>query len=74
MILVEVCFICLTLTVVDCGPPPPITNGSPGTPDMTTFEGTVTYSCNDGYQLSGSSPVTCMANGDWNTRPTCTGM
>lgn len=61
-------------TAVDCGPPPGITNGSPGTPTKTTFGGTVTYSCSSGYQLSGSAPVTCMASGSWSTRPTCVGM
>ena len=67
--------ICLDLTAVDCGSPPSITNGSPGTPTSTTFGGTVTYTCiNSGYILSGSATVACLASGSWSTRPTCTGM
>ena len=40
---------------------------------MTTVGGTVIYICDNGYQLSGSPTVTCLASG-WSTRPTCTGM
>ena len=60
-------------TVVNCGPPPSIPNGSPGTPTRTTYGGTVAYSCNHGYELSGSATVTCLASGSWSTRPTCIG-
>ncbi|XP_064386509.1 CUB and sushi domain-containing protein 1-like isoform X1 [Halichondria panicea] len=57
--------------VVDCGPPPTIPNGSPGTPTSTTFEGTVSYTCNNRYRMSGSATVTCEASGSWSTKPTC---
>ncbi|XP_064387900.1 C4b-binding protein alpha chain-like [Halichondria panicea] len=60
-----------TCIIVDCGPSPSISNGSPGTPTKTTFGGTGTYSCNTGYVLSGSSTVTCQASGSWSTIPTC---
>ena len=60
-------------TVVNCGSPPSITNGSPGTPTSTTVGGTVTYSCDSGYNLSGSPAVSCLASGSWSTRPICTG-
>ena len=66
----------LCITVVDCGSPPGIDNGSPGTPDMTTFGGTVTYTCNNGYEIStGATMMTasCLATGDWDT-VTCTGI
>ena len=71
-------FLCLTptVTVVDCGSPPSITNGSPGTPDMTTFGGTVTYTCNNGYETSlgmNMSTVSCLATGLWDTPSNCTG-
>ena len=67
-------FLIYMYSAVDCGTPPVLTNGSPGTPDMTTLGGTVTYSCKSGYILSGSTTVTCLASGSWSTRPTCTGM
>ena len=65
--------ICLDLIALDCGTPPTITNGSPGTPDMTAFGGMVNYTCTSGYILSGSATVSCLASGGWSTRPTCTG-
>ena len=37
------------------------------------LSGTVTYSCNTGYQRSGSTTVTCQAGGSWSTRPSCGG-
>ncbi|XP_064388223.1 sushi, von Willebrand factor type A, EGF and pentraxin domain-containing protein 1-like, partial [Halichondria panicea] len=54
-----------------CGSPPSISNGSPGIPTSTVAGGTVTYTCNNGYQLSGSPTVTCQANGSWTARPSC---
>ena len=65
----------LDLTAVGCGPPPSITNGSPGTPTSTTFGGTVTYNCTNGYETpSGMSmtTVSCLASGMWDT-VNCTG-
>ena len=59
--------------VVDCGLPPSISDGTSGTPSSTTFGGTVTYSCNNGYILSGSATVSCLASGIWDTTPECTG-
>ncbi|XP_064386513.1 sushi, von Willebrand factor type A, EGF and pentraxin domain-containing protein 1-like [Halichondria panicea] len=57
---------------VDCGTPPSITNGSPaGIPTTTTFTGTVTYSCNDGYALFGIATSTCQANTTWSRPPEC---
>ena len=55
----------------NCNSPPFISNGSPGTPTRTTYGGTVTYSCNIGYVLSGSAIVRCLASGSWSTEPTC---
>ena len=62
------------IAAVDCGSPPSTSYGSPGTPTSTTFGGTVTYSCNNGYTLSGSATVSCLATGDWSSQPTCSGM
>ena len=60
-------------TAVDCNTPPSITNGSPGIPTTTTFTGTVTYSCNDGYALFGIATSTCQANATWSRPPECRG-
>ena len=61
--------------VVDCGDPPTIPNGSPGTPTRTAFGGTVSYTCNNRYHMmSESATVTCEASGSWSTRPTCSGL
>ena len=63
-----------TLIVIDCGPPPNIINGSPGTPTNTTFGGTVMYTCESGYEIStGMSTISCLNTGIWDTPPTCTG-
>ena len=60
--------------VVDCGDPPTIPNGSPGTPTSTAFGGTVSYTCNDRSRMLGSATVSCEASGSWSTRPTCSGL
>ena len=59
--------------VVDCGSPPSISDGTSGRPSSTTFGGTVTYRCNNGYILSGSATVSCLASGSWDSTPECTG-
>ncbi len=64
----------LTHSVVDCGFPPTIGNGSPGTPTSTTYQGTVTYNCVIGYEVSTgvtTAIATCMANGIWGPLPAC---
>ncbi len=59
-----------TSVAIPCGDPPTIPNGF-RTFMATTFGYTATYTCNTGYQLSGSSTVTCQASGSWSTIPTC---
>ena len=39
----------------------------------TTTGETATYTCNTGYQLSGSAIVTCEANATWAAKPNCDG-
>ncbi len=59
--------------VVNCGPPPSVPNGSPGTPTPgTTLGGMVTYTCTSGV-LVGGATVTCEVSGDWSTTPICLG-
>ena len=58
--------------VVDCG--------DPGTVDHATKAGSiyiynnvVTYTCNTGYEMSGSASITCQASGFWSdNQPICT--
>ncbi|XP_064386497.1 sushi, von Willebrand factor type A, EGF and pentraxin domain-containing protein 1-like [Halichondria panicea] len=62
--------------LVDCGsPPPPGNNASPvGTLTRTTYQGTVTYTCDSGYEVSTGVTIvtaTCMANGMWETVTNC---
>ncbi len=81
--LVHVCVVAILInnynysewyTVVDCGSPPIIVSGSPGTPSGTTYQATVLYTCDSGYEVSAGVTVataTCMANGNWGPLPTC---
>ncbi len=56
--------------VVDCGKPPTVPNGPPGTLTSTTFGGTVFYMCiNNRYYI-----FTCEASGSWSIGPTCLGI
>ncbi len=57
-----------------CGPPPTIRNGSPGKPRNSQLGRIVEYSCNTGYELSGSVTVICQASEIWNTPPSCIGI
>ena len=62
----------LSHSAVSCGNPPTVTN-SGRTSTGTTFGETTTYTCNTGYQWSGSAMITCLASGSWSTAPVCTG-
>ncbi len=55
----------------DCGHPNDTLNGT------LTFTGTkykaqATYSCEDGFDLTGSQNVSCLSNGIWEQGATCT--
>jgi hypothetical protein len=51
---------------------PSVANGTiADTPNGTTFNETAFISCIDGFNLNGSSSVTCEDDGNWSTLPTC---
>ena len=55
---------------VDCGTPPDANaNGNPPDYSTTTFESTVTYTCQSGYMRIGDRTITCMADGQWSANP-----
>ena len=59
-------------SLVDCGNPGEPVNGYTND-NVFTYQSTVQYYCNEGYQLSGDSSIECTANGNWNnTLPNCT--
>ncbi len=50
-------------------------NGQVNISSGTIFGSTATYSCNNGYTLSGSVSRTCGASGFWSgSEPTCEGI
>ncbi|CAF0950052.1 unnamed protein product [Rotaria sordida] len=53
-----------------CGPPPLVSHGQIIQPDRTTNE-TVQYTCQDGYQLHGSSILKCILSQWQPTPPIC---
>ena len=65
---------CLSCSVVDCGPPPTLTNADLQF-SSTVFQSVVTYSCNEGFIPTSSQNRTCLASGLWSEADiTCTGM
>ena len=61
----------LCCAVIDCGDPGTPQNGA-RTGNSFTFESTVSYTCNDGYELQGSATQTCQQTSRWtDQRPVC---
>jgi sugar lactone lactonase YvrE len=61
-----------TCNLVDCGALPAPTNGTVSVP-TTTYQSTATYSCLNGYDLSGGATRTCGLDGKWSgSAPGCT--
>ena len=51
---------------MDCGTAPGVVNGMISSIVGTTFEETVTYTCDNGYTAEGVlQRRTCLANGQW---------
>ncbi len=62
--------LCLLVAIV-CGPPPTIPNGQVVGTDFT-WGSSISYSCNQGYQLSLPTVLTCQGNGNWSgEKPQC---
>ena len=60
-------------TVVSCSQLAAPANGNIQV-SATTYGGVATYSCRDGFQLSGSRTRTCQADGNWSgAQPSCIG-
>ena len=63
------------LIAVSCGSPPTVMNATFGVPTPhTTYQGTVIYTCDSGYEISNgviTAETTCLANGDWRPVPHC---
>ena len=59
------------LIAVDCGVPKDIENGS-FKGFGTKFNDNYYAECMNGYILSGSKEITCLADGKWNNQPKCT--
>eukprot|EP00117_Sycon_ciliatum_P031628 scpid5507/ scgid24698/ Sushi, von Willebrand factor type A, EGF and pentraxin domain-containing protein 1; CCP module-containing protein 22; Polydom; Selectin-like osteoblast-derived protein; Serologically defined breast cancer antigen NY-BR-38 len=60
--------------IVDCGQPhlpsqAKIANTSLGSD--STFNATIMYACESGYELAGPDAVTCLSSGLWSTPPSC---
>ena len=70
--LTEIFFVSVVADQCECGLPPLIPNGYPGTPTDTSTGGTVIYMCNDGYTISGLAIAFCEL-GSWERLPRCIG-
>lgn len=62
----------LYLLVVNCGKVQPPLNGSI-IGDDTTFQKSITYQCDPGFELKGSRTVICQSDGKWSQKSKCEG-
>ena len=63
---------CLVSPAVDCGSLGHPSNGAVSTSSGTTFSQVATYTCINGYMISGTIFRTCQATGSWSpSQPTC---
>ncbi|KAK7506491.1 hypothetical protein BaRGS_00001966, partial [Batillaria attramentaria] len=54
-----------------CGQAPSVENGYVTGSTGPVFGSTADYTCAEGYELTGSSTITCQADGTWTTPPAC---
>ncbi|XP_078276475.1 sushi, von Willebrand factor type A, EGF and pentraxin domain-containing protein 1-like [Rhinoraja longicauda] len=60
-------------TVMRCGPPPQVDNGTVWPQGECTYEQQANYSCDPGYTLTGDGTISCTHTGDWSSpAPICT--
>ncbi|KAL4233499.1 hypothetical protein ACF0H5_008180 [Mactra antiquata] len=59
-----------TCNVIECGDPTPVNGESSGDTNFT-YDSLVQISCNDGFDITGNSNITCQADGTWDGYPTC---
>ena len=63
-----------TTAISTCGPIPLVLNGVPTKTFPTRLSSvgdTVEFQCSVGFNLTGSTTVVCLANGDWSPLPYC---
>ena len=58
----------------DCGAINELINGTVNLPGGTTFGNTVTYMCDVGYNMTGTSQRQCGADGQWTGSPPICGL
>ena len=62
----------ILLSVVDCESPGMIIDGTEFENNGTTYDSSITYECNLGYNMMGSDTITCQSSGQWSGPiPTC---
>ena len=60
------------ITEIDCGPPPPLSNGNISFTNGTKYESIATYMCNSEHELLGVSQRKCGLDGMWTgIEPSC---
>ena len=60
---------------VNCGTPDNPRNGGVKAQTGTSYQETVAYECNSGFDLDGEAITVCLASGKWSTEPpTCNRM
>ena len=66
----------ITESIIDCGPPPDVINGTYTLSDGTVEGSVAMYSCKSGFRLAKKkeNSLTCTASGDWSGKmPGCKG-
>jgi len=56
--------------VTDCGAPPVVVNATTAEYSTTLLGSTATYTCDIGFEISGSGVISCLSSG-WEGGPQC---